>query len=142
MIRWLLAISILYCSTLPSPASAQSASDIAATCRKMKNTESSGEGKDYPGMQNTAWRCMNGSVYVCEMGASGRGCMKAGRRTAPTRGALKWCRENPNSDSVPAAYLSGAATSWRCRGTRPVLVETEEVDERGYVKRFWRKVEQ
>jgi len=142
MIRWLLAISILCCSTLPFRASAQSASDIAAKCRTMKNTESSGEGNDYPGMQNTVWRCMKGSVYVCEMGASGRGCMKAGRRTAPTRGVLTWCRENPNSDSVPGAYLSGAATSWRCRGTRPVVVKTEAVDERGYVKQFWRKVGQ
>lgn len=119
---------------------AQSASDIAATCRTLKNTESSGEGGDHPGMRNTAWRCMNGSVYVCEMGASGRGCMKAGHSTAPTGGVIKWCRENPNSDFVPGAYLSGAAISWKCRGTQPVVVETEGVDERGYVKRFWRKV--
>ena len=93
MIRWLLAISILCCSALPLSASAESASDIAATCGTKKNTESSGEGNDYPGMQNTVWRCMKGSVYVCEMGASGRGCMKGvvvpRRRVACSSGAEK-----------------------------------------------------
>jgi hypothetical protein len=135
----LVAFLIVACA-LTAPSSAQTRADIAATCRTMKNTETSGEGNDYPGMPNTSWRCMNGGIYVCEMGASGRGCMKAGHSTAPTGGVIKWCRENPNSDFVPGAYLSGAAISWKCRGTQPVVVETEGVDEQGYVKRFWRKV--
>ena len=106
----------------------------------MKNTESSGEESSYPGMSNTAWRCMNGSVYVCEMGASGRACMKTGHDNTPHAGIRRYCRENPNADFVPAYLLAGAAITWRCLKGQPAIVETEGVDERGYVKRFWRKV--
>jgi hypothetical protein len=140
MLRKPLALGALLALMFCSASVAQTASDIAATCRTVKNTESSGEGNDYPGMSNTAWRCMNGSVYVCEMGASGRGCMKTGHSTAPHKGILTWCRENPNSDFVPGAYMAGSPANWRCRGTRPVIIESEGVDERGYMKQFWRKV--
>jgi hypothetical protein len=122
--RWLIVLLVI---VWIAPVSAQTASDIATTCRTIKNNESSGEGNDYPGMSNTAWRCMNGSVYVCEMGASGRGCMKTGHSTAPHDGIRQWCRENPNIDYVPGALLAGVAITWRCLRGRPVIVETEGV---------------
>jgi hypothetical protein len=131
---------LIFTLTAAQTATAQTASDIAATCRAMKNTESSGEGNDYPGMPNTVWRCMNGSVYICEMGATGEGCIKTGHSTAPHKGIIAWCRQNPNSDFVPSAYMAGSPASWRCQGTRPVIIETEGVDEGGYLKQFWQKV--
>ena len=137
--RWLISVFTLAVNLAP-PASAQTAGDIAATCRTIKNNDASGEGNDYPGIPNTVWRCMNGSVYVCEMGASGRGCMKTGHSTTPHDGIRKWCRENPNVDFVPGYLLPGVAVSWRCLSGQPVIVETEGVDERGYVKSMWRKV--
>ena len=115
-------------------------SKIQAYCARVKNSEASGEDNLYPAQFPTVWRCMNGSVYVCELGASGRGCWKTGHSLAPPKGVRVWCRQNPDADFVPGAYLSGAAVTWRCSGTRPVVVETEGVDERGYVKNFWRKV--
>lgn len=118
----------------------RSAVEIQAYCQRARNTESSGEGNDYPGIRNTVWRCMNGRVYVCEMGASGRGCLKTGHSSTPHDGIRQWCRENPNADFVPGAYMAGSPASWRCRGTQPVVVETEGVDEMGYMKNFWRKV--
>jgi hypothetical protein len=111
----------------------RTAEEIQAYCQRAKNTEASGKDNLYPAQFPTMWRCMNGSVYICEIGASGRGCMKAGHSLAPTEGVRTWCRQNPNSDFVPGAYLSSAAITWRCQGTRPVVVETEGVDERGYV---------
>jgi hypothetical protein len=139
-VRWIMYLTLVFVFTLQPPASAQTASDIATTCRTIKNSASNGEGFEYPGIPNTAWRCMNGSVYVCEMGATGRGCMRTGYTTAPHQAIRKWCRENPNVDYVPGALLAGAAISWRCVRGQPVIIETEGVDEQGYVRRFWRKI--
>ena len=134
-------LSILLLLIFPVDSFAQKTrAEFQAFCQRNRNTETSGEESLYPAQFPTAWRCMNGSVYICEMGASGRGCLKAGFNFSPGKGEQAWCRENPNSDFIPGAYLSSAAISWRCRGSQPVIVETEGLDERGYVKRAWRKV--
>ena len=83
---------------------------------------------------------MNGNVYICELGASGRGCLKTGFNTTPHAGIRKWCRENPNANYVPGYLLPGIAVIWRCLRGQPVITETEGVDEHGYVKRAWQKV--
>jgi hypothetical protein len=86
--------------------------EIQAYCGRVRNTEASGEDNLYPAQFPTEWRCMNGSVYVCEMGRERPWCMKAGHSVAPTEGVRHWCREKPNADFVPGAYLSNAAVSW------------------------------
>src|SRR3954452_14967676 len=138
LIVFLIAMSAFW----SSDASAQSTrGEIKAYCQRVRNSEASGEDRLYPAQFPTEWRCVSGAVFICEIGASGRGCLKAEHSTAPTPGVRQWCRENPNADFVPGAYLSSAAISWRCAGTKPAIVETEGVDEQGYVRRFWRKVD-
>ena len=92
-------LSILLLLIFPVDSFAQKTrAEFQAFCQRNRNTETSGEESLYPAQFPTAWRCMNGSVYICEMGASGRGCLKAGFNFSPGEGEQAWCRENPNSD--------------------------------------------
>lgn len=87
------------------------------------------------------WRCMNGTVYVCTIGAN-IPCYEKDDRAKRNSGADKYCRENREAAIVPA-YATGHATiyDWSCslgkalRGKRIV-----EVDGRGYRIDIWHPV--
>ncbi len=87
------------------------------------------------------WRCMNGAVYVCAIGAN-IPCDAKADRAKRNSGADEYCQENREAAVVPA-YATGHATiySWSCslgkavRGKRIV-----EVDSRGYRSDIWHPV--
>jgi hypothetical protein len=83
------------------------------------------------------FRCMNGKVLVCLVGAN-LPCTKMNTaRNNP--GADEFCRQNPDEDSVPA-YAVGhdAVYSYRCRNGRAEVVDTLwDLDERGFAKKLW-----
>lgn len=141
LIRYLAAAATMLISSAAVAAEPKMPLDFLAYCQKHRNTETVGESSLYPGTQYpSAWRCMNGSVYVCELGATGRGCLKAGFSFAPAESVRNWCQENPNHHFVPGAYLPSAAISWKCRGKQPVIVGTSGLDEQGYVEHAWEKI--
>jgi hypothetical protein len=135
------SISVIAVGSFALLAHAKTAQEIIAYCQEAKNTPSSGEGGEYPGMPHTAWRCMSGHVYVCNMGATGYGC--AHMDTSPQLKAhiTAFCRSNPDSQFVPMSVAGTSPTSWRCDGMRPVAGTSEPVDKQGYLKRTWRRVD-
>ena len=88
----------------------------------------------------TQFRCANGRVLVCTIGAN-LPCTKANTsRNNP--GATDFCRDNPQSDSVPAA-ATGHDTiyNWRCvNGKAQSGGPVEKVDDRGFFRRYWKPV--
>jgi len=87
------------------------------------------------------WRCQDGEVYGCEIGASGRGCMRFSRSTKPTQALREYCTKNPNQ-GVPNA-ANDTAHSWECKGKIPVLdarYGPAQLDKYGYYVGSWKKV--
>ena len=87
------------------------------------------------------WRCANGAVLACQYGANIPCDAKAVTSKQPTQPIIDYCRQNADSQFVPM-YVTGHDTSvsWACRGSRPVVIRSAEVDEQGYQKDFWHKV--
>jgi|HubBroStandDraft_5_1064220.scaffolds.fasta_scaffold165125_2 hypothetical protein len=89
------------------------------------------------------WRCMDGAVYVCSVGAN-IPCQSKADAKRRNAGAEAFCREKPDADSVPA-YATGHSTiyEWRCvsgaalRGKRIV-----RLDRRGFQADFWSRLEE
>ncbi len=86
----------------------------------------------------TYFRCANGRILVCNVGAN-LPCGKADTsRNSP--GATAYCRENPGSDVVPkAATGHDTIFRWRCvgRAAQP-SGPVEKVDSRGFFRRYWK----
>ena len=85
------------------------------------------------------WRCMEGRVYACYLGASGRACRPAATSDDQWRAIREVCASNPNLEIVPNSANYSAA-NWRCVGGRPVVVESFPVDQRGYMFGNWVEV--
>jgi hypothetical protein len=88
------------------------------------------------------WRCMEGKLYLCIRGAN-IPCDSKADRSLFNRGAMNYCRNNPNADAVPA-YAAGhrSVYCWRCvQGHAehgPVVAAT---DMRGYRIDFWHLID-
>lgn len=87
------------------------------------------------------WRCMNGIVFVCAIGANIPCAAKAdlARRNV---GADKYCRDNPEATFVPA-YATGHETlfAWSCSlGHALPGKRMAKLDPRGYRTDFWYEV--
>ncbi len=83
------------------------------------------------------YRCMNGKVMVCFVGAN-LPCtkMNAKRENA---GADSFCRDNPAAESVPA-FATGHDTiyAYRCQAARAeVTATTRQLDQRGFARTLW-----
>jgi hypothetical protein len=91
--------------------------------------------------QSYFWRCMDGAVYVCAVGANLRCDVKADRAERNS-GADNYCRENPNATIVPA-YATGHNTiyEWSCSAGNAVPGKrTIKLDRRGYRADTWHRV--
>ena len=83
------------------------------------------------------FRCMNGKVHVCFIGANlPCGKLNTSRENA---GAEAFCRTEPEADFVPmAATGHDSIYAYRCHGGKAeVLRATYELDERGFAKSLW-----
>ena len=91
--------------------------------------------------RTTVFRCMDGSVQLCNLGAN-LPCGKANvSRTLAS--ASRYCREHPGSPGIPA-FVTGHDTiyTWRCEGAGAVAGEpVEALDGRGFVARLWKAVD-
>jgi len=93
-------------------------------------------------MRGTFWRCMDGKVYACNVGANIPCSEKADISRKPNQGMIKWCESNPDSDFIPAV-ATGRATvyEWRCTGGEPTIVkEITKPDAAGYISSFWYEI--
>lgn len=89
--------------------------------------------------RNSFWRCMDGKVYACSVGANIPCQSKADTRTTPNDGMTNFCNSNPNTDVIPAA-AAGRETvyEWRCTGGAPQIVkQVFTPDARGFISSFW-----
>lgn len=92
--------------------------------------------------KGTYWRCMDGSLYACNVGANLPCNEKADVSKEPNEGMLNYCGENPDSDFIPA-YAQGRATvfEWKCSdGTPEIVKQVVDVDAAGYQKNIWYKI--
>jgi hypothetical protein len=83
------------------------------------------------------FRCMNGKVLVCFVGAN-LPCAKM-NTARENAGANEFCRSNPDANFVGAAATGhDTVYSYRCRdGRAEVDAEIWELDERGFAKKLW-----
>jgi Tol biopolymer transport system component len=93
--------------------------------------------------QTTVWRCMDDSVYACNVGANLPCEAKADSGTSPSAAMNDYCAANPDSEFIPAA-VTGRETiySWHCvAGSPETLEQIDEPDAAGYLSRIWYRIE-
>ncbi len=86
------------------------------------------------------WRCMHSAVYGCNLGASGRGCRVADTSERQLMAIRQFCQETPNSDYIANA-VNYSDADWGCRAGMPYIINTYPLDEGGYIKGAWIRVE-
>ena len=92
--------------------------------------------------RGTYWRCMDGKVYACNVGANLPCTEKADTSREPNQGMKDWCKSNPDSEFIPA-YASGRSTvyEWKCEGENPAIVkQINKPDAAGYISDIWYEI--
>jgi hypothetical protein len=93
----------------------------------------------------TRWRCMDGAVWVCPMGANLPCTERADTTTMPSPAMDRFCSGSPpNADAIPA-YVTGRATvyAWRCEGASAVTArQVFTPDPQGFLSEVWYRVEE
>jgi hypothetical protein len=88
------------------------------------------------------WRCMNGEVYACFVGANLPCEAKANTDRTPTQDEIGFCQQNANSDFIPAV-VTGRETvyEWRCsNGTPEIVKQAYQPDAQGFLSEIWYKI--
>ncbi len=92
-----------------------------------------------PFRTNSFWRCMDGKVYACTVGANLPCQAKANTDRVPTAAEVDFCKANAQADFIPMA-VTGRETvyEWRCRDGRPDIVrQMTTPDARGFLSNIW-----
>jgi len=90
----------------------------------------------------TSWRCMDGKVYACFVGANLPCDAQANTDRTPTQEEIEFCQANPDSDFIPAA-VTGRETvyEWRCSGGAPEIVkQVFQADAQGFLSEIWYQI--
>jgi hypothetical protein len=89
-----------------------------------------------------SWRCMNGDVYACFVGANLPCDAKANTDRTPTQEEADFCQQNRNAKVIPAV-VTGRETvfEWRCRKGAPEIVrQVFQPDAQGFLSEIWYKL--
>jgi hypothetical protein len=92
-----------------------------------------------PFTNGSFWRCVDGKVYACFVGANLPCDSKANTDKTPTQAENEYCTANSSSDFIPAA-VTGHETiyAWACKEGKPVIdKQVFHVDARGYIQEIW-----
>lgn len=92
--------------------------------------------------RGTSWRCADGKVYACNVGANLPCDARADTSRTPSAPIAEFCRQNPDADVVPMV-VTGRATvyAWRCAGGAPDIVgQFAHPDSRGYLGNIWYEI--
>jgi hypothetical protein len=95
-----------------------------------------------PILNGSFWRCMDGKVYACTVGANLPCQSKANTSRTPNDGMTQYCKEQPSSDFIPA-YITGHETvyEWRCENGQPAVVkQVTQTDAQGYQTNIWYEI--
>jgi hypothetical protein len=95
-----------------------------------------------PLVDNSHWRCMDGKVYACTVGANLPCSEKADTGREPRPALVDFCRQNPDAAVVPMA-VTGRATvfEWRCTGAVPAIArQFARPDATGYIANIWYEI--
>lgn len=95
-----------------------------------------------PFLRNTYWRCMDGKVYACNVGANLPCLERADTSARPSEAMVTWCRENPSAVAIPAV-VTGRRTVfvWRCQtGTPAIVRRVTAPDARGFLSNIWHEI--
>lgn len=87
----------------------------------------------------SSWRCMDGQVYACFVGANLPCDAKANTDRTPTQAEEDFCQQQPDADVIPA-FVTGHDTvyAWRCtNGTAEIVKQVFQVDAQGYIADIW-----
>ena len=90
----------------------------------------------------SSWRCMNGDVYACFVGANLPCDAKANTDRTPTQDEVAFCQQNPESEFIPAV-VTGRETvfEWRCHNGAPEIVkQVSQPDAQGFLSEIWYKL--
>jgi hypothetical protein len=93
-------------------------------------------------VRGTSWRCMDGKVYACNVGANLPCQGKADTNRVAAAPVAEFCRENPQADVVPA-YVTGRDTvyEWRCENGAPEAGrQFDAPDPRGFLTNIWHQI--
>jgi len=92
--------------------------------------------------EHSFWRCMDGKVYACAVGANLPCQDKANASRTPEPALETFCQQDPNADVIPAS-VTGRDTvyAWRCRNGAPVIErQVAQVDPRGFIAGIWYEI--
>ena len=87
----------------------------------------------------SSWRCMDGKVYACWVGANLPCQEKANTSQTPTADMTTYCQTNTNAPLIPA-FVTGRATvyEWSCvNGVATPGRQGWQVDARGFIDNIW-----
>jgi len=144
----------------PATAKAAPAKDLYKLCRQMKNDDTirpyshelhGGTVKAFKTLFPDAkgapeesqletqanYRCMNGKVLACFVGANLPCAKMNAQRDNP--GADEFCKTNPNEGVVPA-FATGhdAVYSYKCQNGKAVVIDAVwALDKRGFATKLW-----
>jgi cobalamin transport system substrate-binding protein len=95
-----------------------------------------------PLYQNSFWRCMDGKVYACTVGANLPCESKANTDRTPTQAELDFCKANPSSDFIPMVVTGhDTAFEWACKNGAPEIVkQVVQPDARGFLSNIWYQI--
>lgn len=91
--------------------------------------------------ENSVWRCMDGEVWVCVVGANLPCGEKGDHSRTPTQAVSAFCRANPGAQVIPA-FITGRATlfEWTCDGDEAAAGrQIFTTDSAGYIAEFWHR---
>ena len=97
---------------------------------------------DAASFSQSYWRCMDGEVYACTVGANLPCTAKADANRTPGPAPTTFCAEQPDADVIPA-YVTGRETvyAWRCQHGAPVIErQVATADARGFIAAIWHEI--
>jgi putative hemolysin len=104
-----------------------------------KATGAKADAPNQPFVDGTSWRCADGKVKACFVGANLPCGEKADLSKTPNTGIADYCKANPNAEVVPMV-ASGRATvyEWRCKaGTPEIVKQLVKADAQGFIAEVW-----
>jgi hypothetical protein len=97
---------------------------------------------DLTAFSSSSWRCMDGNVYACTVGANLPCTAKADASRTPGPALATYCEQQPDADVIPA-YVTGRDTvyAWRCRGGAAAIErQVARADARGFIAAIWYEI--